>query len=109
MYIIQYGLLFYIHSFHNSLKTHYLNGKVNRRVDYFIHVLLEVEVDYIFIYNQRRVLNGFNPKTLQEEERHKQGLNIDAQLMQVVPMHTHVITSWHQLMQHMVTTVLQHF
>ena len=52
-------------------------------MDYLIHVLLEVETDCFFNYNQRRILSGLNPRKLREEERHQQGMKIDTTLIQV--------------------------
>ena len=63
------------------------------RVDYLIHILLEVETNYFFNYNQRCVLSGFNPKKLREEERHKQGMKIDATLIQVYTMNLYTNTT----------------
>ena len=37
-----------LHSFHNQLKTVHLNGKVNHRVDYLLHHLLQYEKDVFF-------------------------------------------------------------
>ena len=39
-----------LHSFHNKLKTVYLNGKVNRRIDVLLDVLLKIEHDQYFQY-----------------------------------------------------------
>ena len=36
---------YHYHSFHNKLKTNYLNGKVNERVDFLIDTLLRIEID----------------------------------------------------------------
>ena len=40
---IQAYVMVLYHSFHNKLKTTYLNGKVNRRVDFLIDALLRIE------------------------------------------------------------------
>jgi len=65
------------------LKTHYLDGKVNRRVDYLLIALLDIENDFFFTYNQKRILGGLNPRVLSEEERHQKGLSIPTTLVQV--------------------------
>ena len=70
-------------SFHNNLKTHYLDGKVNRRVDFLVCALLEIESDYFFKYNQKRMLGGLNPKTVREEHRHQRGMMIPALSIEV--------------------------
>ena len=46
----------FVFSFHNQLKTVYLNGKVNRRVDYLIHHLLQYEKKAYFRYKSVRQL-----------------------------------------------------
>ena len=42
-------------SFHNKLKTTYLNGKVNKRIDFLLDVLLRVERDN-FKYMEKEIL-----------------------------------------------------
>ena len=72
-------LLVYIHtllSFHNNLKTHYLNGKVNRRIDYLVCALLEVESDYFFKFNKTRIMGEANQKLVKEEQHHQRGMLI---------------------------------
>ena len=70
-------------SFHNNLKTHYLDGKVNRRVDFLVCALLEIESDYFFKYNQKQMLGGLNPKAVREEHRHQRGMLILALSIEV--------------------------
>lgn len=70
-------------SFHNNLKTHYLDGKVNRRVDYLLIALLDIENDFFFTYNQKRILGGLNPRVLREEDRHQRGMSIPTASLQV--------------------------
>ena len=54
----------------------YLDGKVNRRVDYLVCALLDIESEYFFKYNQRRMLGGLNPKAMREEQHHQRGFAI---------------------------------
>ena len=68
------------HSFHNKLKTTYLNGKVNRRVDFLIDALLRIERDNFFSYMRRKQLNY---REVQEEERHSRGVNTPPRRVQV--------------------------
>ena len=63
-------------SFHNILKTTYINRKANRRVDYLVHTLLDIENDFFFDYNQKTKLSCINPKMIKEEERHHWGMKI---------------------------------
>ena len=70
-------------SFHSNLKMHYLNGRVNRRVDYLVCALLEVENDFFFKYNQTRMLGEVNQKLLKEEHRHKRGMLIPEKSVEV--------------------------
>ena len=44
-----------MHSFHAKLKTIYLNGKVNRRIDFLIDALLKIEKDTFFKYMGNKV------------------------------------------------------
>ena len=75
------NLLFF--SFHNKLKTTYLNGKVNRRIDYLLDVLLRVENDYYFKYMEKDILHPINYKIAREEDRHTRGLKISASHVKV--------------------------
>ena len=50
-----------MYSFHNTLKTNNLDGKVNQKVDYLVIALLDTEKDF-FTYNQKRILGGLNPR-----------------------------------------------
>ena len=64
----------YIYSFHNQLKTVHLNGKVNRRVDFLIHHLLEYEKDAFIRYKSARQLPPvINKKVKEEQSRHQRG------------------------------------
>ena len=63
-------------SFHANLKTNYLNGKVNRRVDFLIDALLRIEKDCFFKVAQKERLGAVNKKEIKEEYRHERGLKI---------------------------------
>ena len=73
-----------IHSFHNQLKTVHLNGKVNRRVDFLVHLLLEYEKDALFRYKSARQLPpATNKKVKEEQSRHQRGLQIPTNMVKV--------------------------
>ena len=57
--------------------------KINRRVDYQLIALLDIENDFFFTYNEKRILCGLNQRALREEERHQRGLSILTALVQV--------------------------
>lgn len=63
------------YSFHAKLKTNYLNGKVNRRVDFLIDALLRIEQDYFFKIALKQ-LGAINKQEIKEANRHKRGLEI---------------------------------
>ena len=67
-------------SFHNKLKTSYLHGKVNRRLDYLVNVLLRIEEDNFFNYNRKMQL----PNTSRDSfHRHDKGMNIPVETVTV--------------------------
>ncbi len=63
-------------SFHNKLKTTYLDGKVNRRVDYLLDTLIRMERDQFFGYMYKTQMLQTNPKDQSETQRHERGLSI---------------------------------
>ncbi len=66
-----------IYSFHNQLKTVHLDGKVNRRVDFLIHHLLEYEKDAFFRYKSARQLPpAMNRIVKEKESRHQRGIQM---------------------------------
>ena len=66
---INYNCIDALFSFHNKLKTSYLNGKVNRRVDVLLEVLLKIEHDQYFQYEMKhRLQHSFKYKTRQWKE-----------------------------------------
>ncbi|XP_065920274.1 uncharacterized protein [Dysidea avara] len=69
----------YLESFHAKLKTNYLNGKVNRRVDFLIDALLRIEQDCFFKVAQKQRLGTINKQEVKEAHRHKRGLQIKAE------------------------------
>ena len=76
--------LLYVCSFHNQLKTVHLNGKVNRRVDFLIHHLLQYEKDAFFQYKKERQLPPATHKRMKLElNRHHRGLQIPTSSVQV--------------------------
>ena len=70
-------------SFHNKLKTVYLNGKVNRRIDVLLDVLLKIEHDQFFQYELKHRLLQPNKQTFKIEDAHKRGLKISPELVNV--------------------------
>ena len=57
-------------SFHNKLKTTYLDGKVNSRVDYLLDTLIKMERDQFFGYMYTTQMLQTNPKQQSETQRH---------------------------------------
>ena len=73
-----------INSFHNKLKTTYLDGKVNRRVDYLLDTLIRMERDQFFGYNYKTQMLQANPRDNSETQRHERGLNIPITAVKVI-------------------------
>lgn len=63
-------------SFHAKLKTIYLNGKVNRRIDFLIDALLKIERDCFFKQMTNKRLQCLNRRVIKEANRHDRGLQI---------------------------------
>lgn len=63
-------------SFHNKLKTTYLDGKVNRRVDYLLDTLIRMERDYFFRHMYKTQMLQNSPKDQSEIQRHERGISI---------------------------------
>ena len=87
-------------SFHNKLKTTYLNGKVNKRIDFLLDVLLRVERDNFFKYMEKEILHPINYKVVQEEDRHCRGLKINADHVKVI----HILIIVHIKFIHLYTS-----
>ena len=51
-----------LHSFHNQLKNNpgYMDGKVNKRVDCLVHLLLKYEVDMFFNRQTKDLMWKYN-------------------------------------------------
>lgn len=78
------GAILIFFSFHNQLKTVQLNGKVNRRVDFLLHQLLNYEKDAYFNYKRNHQLPpAINRKSKEDLSRHDRGLLIPIQDVQV--------------------------
>ena len=73
-----------LHSFHNKLKTTYMNGKANRRIDFLLDCLLRVELDNYFKYMEKDILLPINHKLTEEDERHSRGMQINADRVKVL-------------------------
>ena len=71
-------------SFHNKLKTSYLNGKVNRRVDVLLEVLLKIEHDQYFQYEMKHRLQQQNKIVKRDHCRHKRGMSIPCSKVEVI-------------------------
>ena len=63
-------------SFHNKLKTTYLDGKCNRRVDYLLDTLMRMERDQFFWYMYKTQMLQSNPKDRSDSQCHERGLSI---------------------------------
>ena len=73
-----------IRSFHNKLKTVYLNGgKVNRRINVLLDVLLKIEHDQFFQYEMKHRLLQPNKQTIKIEDAHKRGIKISPESVNV--------------------------
>lgn len=79
LYIHTYASICFAHtvySFHNKLKTVYLHGKMNRRIDFLLHVLLQVEKDNFFNYVRKSKVATVNRQMNEEATRHQNGMLI---------------------------------
>lgn len=70
-------------SFHNKLKTVYLNGKVNRRIDVLLDLLLKVEHDSFFNYEVKHRLQQPNRAVFRVEDAHRRGMSISPEKINV--------------------------
>ena len=85
-----------LHSFHNKLKTVYLNGKVNRWIDVLLDVLLKIEYDQYFQYELKYRLLQPNKVAFRIEDAHKRGVSISPEKVnvstrQLVTLYTYCI------------------
>ena len=81
---INYNCIDALFSFHNKLKTTYLNGKVNRRVDVLLEVLLKIEHDQYFQYEMKHRLQQQNKTVKRDHCRHKRGMSIPQHKVEVL-------------------------
>ena len=58
-----------LHSFHKKLKTTYLKGKWNRRVDALINVIFRVDCNNFLECEQCKYMASFEPAEAKERER----------------------------------------
>ena len=66
--------------FHNKLKTTYLSGKVNRRIDFLLSILFRIKEDSYFKYQRKCQLpTGYNI----QDTHHQRALDIPAQEVEV--------------------------
>lgn len=65
-------------SFHNQLKNNpaFMNGKVNKRVDSLLHLLLKYETNTFFNRKTKELMWKYNRKAARENERHTLGSRI---------------------------------
>ena len=69
---------YYHCSFHNQLKNNptFMNGKVNKRVDGLLHLLLKYEINSFFNRQTKELMWKHNRKEAREKERHQLGSRI---------------------------------
>lgn len=67
----------FVESFHNQLKTFYLSGKGNRRIDVLIHTLLRFENDHLIKHLHQVSYNNSTENDMHTIDRHDRGLEID--------------------------------
>ncbi len=72
-------LIFFFFSFHNQHKDNpnFMNGKVNKRVDGLIHILMKYELHTFFNQQTKELMWKYNKKVAREKERHQHGIKID--------------------------------
>lgn len=73
-----YALHVHAYSFHNKLKTTYLKGKVNRRVDFLLNVLFRIEEDNFFNYRRKCQHPAINSDS--GRARHQRAMDIPAEV-----------------------------
>ena len=60
-----------------------MNGKVNKRVDGLLHILMKYEIHTFFNRQTKELMWKYNKKVARERERHQQGMKIDHNDFQV--------------------------
>ena len=83
----------YTSSFHNKLKSGYFGGKVNRRVDDLLHVLLRIKKGQFFQFMEKMKMSPLNRLDIKETSHHKKGLEIPANSVQVTRLCEKIYTS----------------
>lgn len=66
------------------MKTTYLHGKANRRVDILLDVLLKIECDNFYRYMEKQVLLPINHRLFHEQDRHQRGMAIEDKKVEVI-------------------------
>lgn len=61
-----------------------MDGKVNRRVDCLVHLLLKYEVDMFFNRKTKDLMWKYNRREAREKERHNSGMKIDHEEFEVI-------------------------
>lgn len=83
MYYFKGFFLYYWQLPQQAENTVYLNGKVNRRVDYLLDALLKIEKDNFFKYMRMKNLFDINRKSIVENNHHHQGMKISTDMVEV--------------------------
>ena len=60
-----------------------MNGKVNKRVDGLLHILMKYEIHTFFNRQTKELMWKYNKKVARERERHQQRMKIDHSDFQV--------------------------
>jgi len=60
-----------------------MNGKVNKRVDGLLHILMKYELHTFYNKQTKELMWKYNKKAAKEKERHQHGMNIDHNDFQV--------------------------
>ena len=81
-----------LNSFHSELKTTYLDGKVNRRVDYLLDTLIRMERDQFFGYMYKTQMLQANPTGNLESQRYERGLSIPITAVKVSHKNNYLLT-----------------
>ena len=70
------GTNMFVESFHNKIKTFYLERMPNKRIDDLINVLLEIEADDYWSHKNRIVYLHVQKKDTDSDIRYERGINI---------------------------------
>ena len=83
----------YVESFHNQLKTIYLEGKRNRRVDDLLDTLLKMEKNYFLTHFKRSKFQVSSNENIKSQDRHRSSLNIPLNHIALVNQNTFTVIS----------------